>query len=88
MKIKGMKTMNGIILKSDDKSEISFIFKDNEECLLKIKKDTYNKVKISYLSNNKIVKDEIINKNELSNLGIKYVPKYLLNTYSKLIKNF
>lgn len=87
MKINGMKTMNGIILKSEE-NKISFIFKDNEECLLTIEKLGSDKVKVLFYSNREIVKDEIMNREGLNEIGMKYIPNYLLNSYTKLIKNF
>lgn len=87
MKINGMKTMNGIILKSEE-NKISFIFKDNEEYLLTIEKLGSDKVKVLFYSNREIVKDEIMNREGLNEIGMKYIPNYLLNSYTKLIKNF
>lgn len=87
MKINGMKTMNGIIIKSEE-NKISFIFKDNEECLLTIENLGFDKVKVLFYSNSEIVKDEIMNREGLNDIGMKYIPNYLLNSYTKLIKNF
>lgn len=87
MKINGMKTMNGVILKSEE-NKITFIFKDNEESLLMIENSGFKKAKVSFFTNNEITKSETVDKVELSDIGMKYVPNYLLNPYINLIKNF
>lgn len=92
MKYKLMKNMNGVLLSVMEKEEIKkyeivFTIKENEERLLSIRKID-NKMELVFYKKGTEDSKETIQNEDLTNIGMKYVPNYLLNTYLKLIKNF